>query len=136
MKRLLPVAAILLLPLLASCADDGPGTGSDRTGSVHGTVVRGPTCPVESVQSPCPDDPVDGVEIQAIRGDTVLATAVSGPDGAFTMDLDPGSYLLQAVIEPGGPGMSARPSRVTVREGAVSEVTVLVDTGIRSPVGG
>ena len=137
MKRPLPVAAflILLVPLLSACAGDGSGAGSDRTGTVRGIVRLGPTCPVESLESPCPDIPAEGVEVQAIRAETVTATTVSGSDGRFSMYLPPGSYLLQAVVEPDGPGMSAQPIRVTVREGEVVNAVVPVDTGIRSPVG-
>jgi hypothetical protein len=135
MKRLLPAAALLLLLLLSACADDGPGSGSARTGTVRGIVLLGPTCPVESLESPCPDQPAEGVEVQAIRGEEVLVTAVSDPGGAFTMELEAGTYLLQAVVEPDGPGMFAQPTRVTVGEGAVTDVTVLLDTGIRMPVG-
>jgi hypothetical protein len=136
MKRLLPVAAFLiLLPVFSACAG-GSAPSSARTGTVRGTVLLGPTCPVESLESPCPDQPAEGVEVQAIRGETVSATAVSESDGGFTLDLAPGTYLLQAVVEPGGPGMSAQPTRVTVREGDVANVIVLLDTGIRAPVGG
>jgi hypothetical protein len=51
------------------------------------------------------------------------------------MDLAPGAYLLQSVVEPEGPGMYSKPARVSVTEGAVLEVIVMLDTGIRAPVG-
>jgi hypothetical protein len=91
---------------------------------------------VETVESPCPDRPVAGVEVQALRDGLVAATAVSGADGGFAMDLAPGTYLVQGVIEPGGPGMFSEPARVIVEGGEVVDVIVTLDTGIRMPVAG
>ena len=136
MKRLL-FAVLPLVVFLSACADtpEGAGAGSGGLGTIHGTVLAGPTCPVETVENPCPDHPVGGVEVQAIRDGSVSATATSEDDGSFAMDVAPGAYVLQTVVEPEGPGMFSQPTRVTVSEGAVVDVTVLLDTGIRAPVG-
>lgn len=136
MKPFLPVAALSLALLLTACAERGQESGSGELGTINGTVLAGPTCPVERAESPCPDRPVDGVTVQALRDGSVLATAVSDPDGEFTMNLAAGEYLLQAVLEPGGPGMSSLPTRVRVTRGASVDATVLLDTGIRAPVAG
>ena len=112
--------------------DGGPGSGD--LGTIHGTVLAGPTCPVETVENPCPDRPVAGVQVQALLNGSVAATAVSDQNGVFAMDLAPGAYVLQSVVEPEGPGMYSQPTRVTVTEGAVVDATVLLDTGIRAPV--
>jgi hypothetical protein len=45
--------------------------------------------------------------------------------------LHPGRYEVQAVVEEGGPGMSAKPVDVTVRSGEFADVKVPVDSGIR-----
>ena len=135
MKRLL-TAVLPLALLLSACAEaaGGPGSGSGDLGTIHGTVLAGPTCPVETVENPCPDHPVAGVEVQALLNGSVAATAVSDQDGGFAMDLAPGAYVLQSVVEPEGPGMYSQPTRVIVTEGAVVDATVLLDTGIRAPV--
>lgn len=137
MKRLL-TAVIPLALLLSACAEaaesGGSGSGSGGLGTIHGTVLAGPTCPVETIENPCPDHPVAGVKVQALLNGSVAATAVSDEDGGFAMDLAPGAYLVQSVVEPEGPGMYSQPTRATVTEGAVVDVTVLLDTGIRAPV--
>ncbi|MGH2636492.1 MAG: hypothetical protein ACRDHU_10165 [Actinomycetota bacterium] len=137
MKRLLLVAALPSILLLSACSDasEGGGAGSGDLGTIRGTVVAFPACPVESIDSPCPDQPVGGVEVQALRDGSVSATAVSNDDGGFAMDVAPGTYLLRSVVEPEGPGMYSKPTRVTVVEGTVVDATVVLDTGIRPPVG-
>ena len=139
MKRLL-TAVLPLALLLSACAEaaegGGSGSGSGELGTIRGTVLAGPTCPVETVQSPCPDRPVAGVKVQALADGSVSATAVSDQNGGFEMDLAAGEYLVESVVEPEGPGMYSRPTRVTVTAGAVVEVSVLLDTGIRTPDGG
>jgi hypothetical protein len=57
----------------------------------------------------------------------------SGPDGRFRVALAPGQYVL--VAEVAGNAMSAKPTDVTVAAGEFARVTVLLDTGIRDPVG-
>ncbi|MGZ5291774.1 MAG: hypothetical protein ACXWEH_05555 [Actinomycetota bacterium] len=132
MVRLPAVLACLAL-LLAACSsgqDDGPSTG----GTVLGTVLVGPTCPVETTETPCPDEPGANVRVQALRSGDVVATTTSGADGSFEMALPAGSYLLQALPED-DPATSSAPTRVLVIEGESIEVTVLLDTGIRTPEG-
>jgi hypothetical protein len=138
MRRLLAVTTLSIL-LLSACAEratPGNGSGGGEIGTIHGTVVIGPTCPVERAESPCPDRPVDGVAVQALLDGSVSATAVSDASGEFTMDLAPGEYLLQAVVEPEGPGMYSAPMRVIVRGGSVVSAIVFLDSGIRAPVAG
>jgi len=126
--RRMPALSILVLFLVA-CA----GRGASITGDsgIRGTVLLGPTCPVETVGSPCPDRPLADVEIHVLQGGDVVATVRSDGDGRFAVALDPGQYLVQAVVEPGGPGMSAKPVDVTVTSGAFTDVNVPVDSGIR-----
>jgi hypothetical protein len=128
-------AAALALTLILSACAESARVGTGEQGTVRGTVLIGPRCPVENVETPCPDQPVAGVEVQAIRDGTVSATAVTDRRGGFEFELSAGSYVVQAVPEPGGPGMFSKPTRVTVRRGDVVDVTVLLDTGIRAPGG-
>jgi len=123
------VALSVLLLFLVACANRASSPSGDS--GVRGTVLLGPTCPVESMESPCPDRPLADVEVQVLQRGDVMATVRSDGDGRFTVALEPGAYVLQAVVEEGGPAMSAKPVDVTVTSGAFADVTVPVDSGIR-----
>src|SRR6266540_782491 len=99
-KRHLALAVIPFFLVLSACAESG-GTGGDRggLGTIRGMVLAGPTCPVERAESPCPDQPVGGVRVQAVRGGIVSAEAISDEDGSFRMELAAGQYLLQPILE-------------------------------------
>jgi hypothetical protein len=122
------VISILLL-LLVACAGRGPSSSGDS--GIRGTVLLGPTCPVETLESPCPDRPLADVEIRVLRGSDVVATVRSDGEGRFAVALGPGRYEVQAVVEEGGPGMSAKPVDVVVTNGVFNDVNVPVDSGIR-----
>jgi hypothetical protein len=71
------------------------------------------------------------VQVRVVDADgNVRASTVSGDDGAFTIDVAPGSYLLTASIEQ-DPARSVAPVRVVARAGEVVHADVLVDSGIR-----
>jgi hypothetical protein len=129
-KRLVVITVLLSLTL-AGCAR-GSSEGSDEgLGTIGGSVLLAPTCPVETVESPCPARPLAGVPVRVVDADgNVFASAVSGDEGAFTIDVAPGSYLLTASIEE-DPARSVKPVRVEVRAGEVVHADVLVDSGIR-----
>jgi hypothetical protein len=122
-------AISILLLFLVACA--GRGASSSGDSGIRGTVLLGPTCPVETLESPCPDRPLADVEIRVLRGGDVVATVRSDDEGRFAVALDPGRYEVQAVVEEGGPGMSAKPVDVLVTNGVFNDVNVPVDSGIR-----
>jgi hypothetical protein len=122
-------AISILLLFLVACA--GRGASSSGDSGIRGTVLLGPTCPVETLESPCLDRPLADVEIRVLRGDDVVATVRSDGEGRFAVALDPGRYEVQAVVEEGGPGMSAKPVDVVVTNGVFNDVNVPVDSGIR-----
>ena len=131
MQRALVSFLFLPLVLLTACARGSSAGSEDRLGTIHGEVLLGPTCPVESIQSPCPDRPLAGVPVRVVDADgEVRASAVSDDRGAFTIDVTPGSYLLTASIEQ-DPARSVKPVRVEVRAGEVVRSDVMVDSGIR-----
>lgn len=127
MRRIRAISILLLF--LVACAGRGPSSSGDS--GIRGTVLLGPTCPVETLESPCPDRPLADAEIRVLRGGDVVATARSDGEGRFAVALDPGRYEVQAVVEEGGPGMSAKPVDVLVTNGVFSDVNVPVDSGIR-----
>jgi hypothetical protein len=125
--RRLPLVSLLVLLLLTACASDEAASSS----GVRGQVLLGPTCPVVQEGSPCPDEPLGGVEVRALANGEAIAQTTSGEDGRFELELPPGRYMLEAVVGPDGPGMVAKPVAVTVTAGAFVEVVVPVDSGIR-----
>lgn len=125
----LPLVSLLFLLLLTACASDGGDEASSS--GVRGQVLLGPTCPVVQEGSPCPDEPVGGVEVRALTDGEAIAQTTSGGDGRFELELPPGRYTLEAVVGPDGPGMFGKPVAVTVTAGAFIEVVVPVDSGIR-----
>lgn len=125
----LPLVSLLFLLLLTACTSDGGGEASSS--GVRGQVLLGPTCPVVQEGSPCPDEPVGGVEVRALTDGEAIAQTTSGGDGRFELELPPGRYTLEAVVGPDGPGMFGKPVAVTVTAGAFIEVVVPVDSGIR-----
>jgi hypothetical protein len=122
-------AISILLLFVVACAGRDPSSSGDS--GIRGTVLLGPTCPVETLESPCPDRPLADVQIRVFRGGDVVATVRSDEEGRFAVALDPGHYEVQAVVEQGGPGMSARPVDVSVTNGVFTDVNVPVDSGIR-----
>jgi len=129
-KRLPHVALFLLF---LACGQAGSGSDDEELGRVEGTVFLGPQCPVETIESPCPDLPLADVQVQLTSGDEIVGTAVSDADGRFTIEIEPGSYMLGAVLEAEPPAsmLFAKPVSVTVVANGTVEANLLVDTGIR-----
>lgn len=122
--RRVPIALVFTL-VLVSCASSEP---SD-TGRLTGVVTAGPTCPVETVASPCPPVPWEGT-VRATADDGSTFETETDPQGAFSLDLPAGSYVVIAVTPAGGPP-TAVPLEVTTIEGQTLHVDLEVDTGIR-----
>lgn len=131
-SKLPPIAFSLLAFLAAACGSDAASPDGGDQG-VRGQVLLGPTCPGPMTDaSPCPDRPLAGVTIRVLQDGTPLdETATSDARGRFELSVPPGEYTLEAVVDPGGPGMFAKPVGVTVPSEGFVEVVVPVDTGIR-----
>jgi hypothetical protein len=119
------VAAVALV-VLASCASQTSAAGA-RSG-ITGTVVAGPTCPVETPESPCPDRPVSDARVTAKGGGTSKTTR-SDASGAFRLRLKPGTYTITAASEGLLGGCDEQHARVAKRR--YTDVTITCDTGIR-----
>lgn len=106
--------------------------GAGKTG-IRGLATAGPVCPVERVppDPACAPRSVAGakVVIRDVSG-TEVATAVTGSDGAFFVELQPGDYLVEPQPVEGLLGTAAQQS-VSVGDGAVTAVQLDYDTGIR-----
>jgi hypothetical protein len=130
MRRLF-LALLILVAVLVACARGGAQGAGERLGTIRGSVLLAPTCPVEQVSSPCPSRPLPNVLVRVVDGNgDVRATTTSDGGGRFEVDVRPGSYLLTASIDE-DPARSVKPARVDVAAGTVTHANVLVDSGIR-----
>jgi hypothetical protein len=136
-KRLLSVAVLGLLvgSVVVGCSEIGINLDTPPPPSgIRGTVLLGPTCPVES--SPGANDPVPcltpyAATLVVLDNEGVkVATVTSGADGKFQLDLAPGDYVVTP--ESGTDSYPiAQPQSVTVSAGTYTEIQVNYDTGIR-----
>jgi hypothetical protein len=100
-----------------------------RSGTLEGTVLSAPSCPVERVGSPCPPRPVAGATVEAYRGSHGVAQTATGRSGGFLLRLPAGSYLVRATNVGGYRSTAA--TQVTVSADRPVSVTLTVDSGIR-----
>ena len=135
------LAWAVLAVVLTGCAERQPeSSAGDRGDSgVAGTVLLGPTCPVETPENPCKDLPPEaGTRVivaerlpgEAYTAGEAVAEGTTQPDGSFTIDVAPGEYVLTAEA-----GMSCEILDVVVLPGQVTTMNLVCDTGIRAPVG-
>ena len=121
----LPMSILSASLILLGCHQQAPaGTG------IRGAVLLGPTCPVETVTSPCPDTSFRG-DVVATASDGTTTMATTDAQGRFTMDLRAGTYVVIAVMPNGNGPPTPVPQTVQVDAGAYTRVTLEVDTGIR-----
>ena len=134
-RRLLTVAFVAVV-MVSACDDIGiPGLESPSAPSgIQGTVVLGPTCPVES--TPGANDPVPCVtpysaQLVVLDGENAVAARVtSAADGTFSVDLPPGDYIVAPATGTDSYPI-ANPVSVTVVNGQYAHIEVNYDTGIR-----
>jgi hypothetical protein len=130
MRRFLPLLLFALLAL-ASCGETAPGSDAEELGTISGTVLLGPMCPVQTEASPCPDEPLAGTKVRVLTAEGhELASALSDENGGFAIEVEAGTFTLEAVVAD-DPARSAQAVPVTVVAGRTVEVTVPVDSGIR-----
>jgi Carboxypeptidase regulatory-like domain len=125
MRRPLALAVLAVVLVMPACARSSASSGS---ASLTGTVVAGPTCPVEQAGSPCPPQLWTGT-VQATAADGHAYETATANDGSFSLALPPGSYTVVAVTGAGLP--RGVPQTVTVNTGTPRTITLEVDTGIR-----
>ncbi len=115
-----------------------PGVSSTATSAkpmgsgIHGTVMLGPTCPVERIPPDpnCADKPYQTLVAIFRASDPVHAVVITESDasGTFSASLPPGEYLI-------GAGESNLPRcnqvQIAVPENSYTSTTISCDTGIR-----
>ena len=119
----------LILQFVAGLIDDFDGPPSES--GIHGLVMIGPICPVMQKGVPCPDLPFSAKIVIETAIGTEGASVVSGDDGMFQIELDPGSYVVVPESpNPGAPPM-AQEQAAEVLADAFTEVLIQYDSGIR-----
>lgn len=121
-------------PLPYDTVTPGPAPTASRTplpgeSGIAGRVTLGPTCPVQRVDSPCPDRPYEAT-IQVVDADgRVVAETRSRADGSYFAAVAPGAYT----VHPVSPNTLPRAGDVTVSvaAGNVTGLDIRYDSGIR-----
>jgi hypothetical protein len=115
---------------LGACAPVGASpTPSSPDSGLRGTILIGPTCPVEIAgQSPCVK-PYPGMLVVTDSDGREVARTTAAADGTFAIALPPGDYVI--LPQPGDPFPQAQPIDVTVVPGQFEDVQVNYDSGIR-----
>jgi hypothetical protein len=133
MMRLPMVAAVVIAGVVLILTACGQTDSGATHGTLTGTVVASPTCPVQNADQPCAPVPVRGRLVQALdtRGQ-VVASAKTDDQGRFSLSLAPGSYVIHVAIVQGQPGLrQTTPGNVTVSAGQSASLNIELDTGIR-----
>ena len=130
-RLMTPRAAVALAVgalLLGSC---GSAAGQPKIlGRVRGTVLAGPTCPVEKPGDPsCAPVPVSG-SVQFRQGDSTVQQVTIDPSGAFAIDVPAGTYTVTVDVGT-GPFPTCPPNDIVVQPDMASTLAIVCDTGIR-----
>jgi hypothetical protein len=97
------------------------------TGTIHGTVMRGPIAPVCRVGIPC-SEPAKHVTLYFTRNGSARST-VTDNRGRYAMRLPAGVYVVKTNQRPFG--TTPQPRSVRVRAKTSTRVDFDIDTGIR-----
>ena len=133
-KLLLSCIAVILVAVLAGYffinRQDAIG---EFWGSVFGTVLLGPTCPV--VQDPpdpgCADKPYKAMlAVTTVDGARVIKEFSSDAEGKFSVELPPGEYAIRSAVTANILPYCQSSTFVIEAHGS-SLVQVSCDTGIR-----
>ncbi len=113
--------------LLSSCGFAGVGAGSSA--HVSGQVLLGPSCPVETAESPCPPTPLSGAKVEIVQDGKVTSSGETDGQGEFTLDAPTGTVTVRAETTEGLPSETSQ--TVDLQEDQTATVTLTLDSGIR-----
>ena len=139
MRRRRPTRLLVLALLLTicGCADnDGasrPGAKEKtQTGTLAGAIMRGPTCPVQTLNTPCPPEPASGVKLVIFtQAGKEVTSLVAARDGRYSVTLPPGSYRIELGPLRGIEFTRDLPATVTIAAGRETRLDINIDTGMR-----
>ena len=119
------VGAIAALVLVAGCA----ASDAELVATVTGRVELGPTCPVETLDSPCPPAPAVGATVEVLQEGEVVASTTTDDDGRFELAAPEGVVEVRAESAEGLPSQDSE--TFTLDAGDDVEAILFLDTGIR-----
>jgi hypothetical protein len=123
-RRTMVVAAFTVVAL------SGCGAGEpDLVATVTGIVEQGPTCPVETLDSPCPPAPAVGATVEVLQEGEVVAATTTDADGRFELAAPEGAVEVRAESADGLPSQDV--ATFTLEAGDDVEAAFFLDTGIR-----
>jgi hypothetical protein len=111
-------------------------SSSMQGGILEGTISIGPICPVETIP-PSPECLPTAetykaypVGIWTSDGSRRIALITPALDGSFSVELDPGEYLIR-LDKTSGVGGSNLPRQIVISTQEKTTVSINIDTGIR-----
>lgn len=129
---------VIALAALAAFASASAGSivgssdaasASQPNSGIAGTVLFGPTCPVERPGQTCVRPYRATILIRRVRTNSLVARVQSSAQGHFRIALPSGAYLL--VPQNGRPYPRSSPQLTTVRRHRYTHVVISYDSGIR-----
>ena len=114
------------------CPSDG--SVGEFWGSIIGSVLLGPTCPVEQYppDPECADKPyATTLVVTTPDGARVIKTFASNTEGKFNVEVPPGQYAIRSAAAANVLPYCSTNEEIVVEANGYAEVTVSCDTGIR-----
>ena len=117
-----------------------PGSGDSSGGilpyhsGIRGTVMLGPTCPVERIppDPKCADKPyATRLAITSPDGARVVSEFSSDKEGRFEVSLPPGGYAIRSAVAANVLPYCSSQSPIIVEPDGYTEANVSCDSGIR-----
>jgi hypothetical protein len=118
------VIAAFSFAALSACSSE-----PDLVATISGVVEQGPTCPVETLDSPCPPAPAVGAKVEVLQEGEVVASTTTDATGAFEVAAPEGAVEVRAESSEGLPSQDVE--TFTLTSGDDVEATFFLDTGIR-----
>lgn len=122
------VGVVLGIAALSGCALAGTDD-PELVATVTGRVELGPTCPVETLDSPCPPAPAVGATVEVLQEGEVVASTTTDDDGRFELAAPEGVVEVRAESAEGLPSQDSE--TFTLDAGDDVEAILFLDTGIR-----
>jgi hypothetical protein len=115
--------------LVMGCGSTTPPEQAPAAAVVSGRVLAGPVMPLSRPGHPS-TRPVEGAQVEAIRGSQVMAVSRTGSDGYYNFALRTGSDVI-SVTSPGFRLDTPAARTVVAAAGHEEVVNFTLDTGIR-----
>ncbi len=131
------LSAFVIGLIIAACdADSGNfnpngDTQEVDTGTLLGAVTRGPLSPVEGEDTPSSEPAADEEILIMTSGGDEVKSVISDDQGLYSIDLTPGTYVVDIASLDDIEFTKDLPATVTITEGQETRLDIRIDTGIR-----